>query len=155
GRRAQGGVIHYTSPQFRMHPMRKHDRQFLSNRPKRPHDSIREDAQVLAALYGLVHDLARAPDLAAIADCLFSHSHQLLGAEFGFLLLADSSGTELRGIATYGPHTDEFTHETVRVDDELSPIAFAFQQRQSLIITNLSMSPQLSEHWRRKYHFMK
>jgi PAS domain S-box-containing protein len=133
--------------------MRKRDYQLSPKRSKGSYNFIRKDTQGLAALYGLVRDLTRAPDLTAIADCLFGHSRQLLGAEFGFLLLAENSGTELRGIAAYGPHTDSFLHETVRVD-ELAPIALAFQQRQSLIIVDLPTSLQLSEDWRKKYHFV-
>ena len=123
--------------------------------PKDGGGSHRKDAQVLAALYGLVHDLARTPDLQTIADCFFSHGRQLFDAEYGFLLLAESSGSELRGLAAYGPHTEGFADEIIQVRDEMAPTAVAFRQRRPVIVPDVAASPQVSERLRRKYHFVK
>ncbi len=133
--------------------MGKHKRPLPKATPPEP--SSLEDAPVLALPYQFMHDLARAPDFTALANALFGHGHQLLDAQYGFLLFANSNATELRGVAAYGPHTEDFTNEIIQLQEDLALTTLAFQQQRPTIITNTTTSPQVSERLRQKYHFVK
>lgn len=106
-------------------------------------------------LYQLAHDLARAPDLARIVEIVFAQGRDLLAAEYGFLMLADSTGSELRGVAAYGFGANDFQQEVIRVYEELTLAGVVLRERQPIILTQASVSPLISERLRTKYHFVK
>lgn len=106
-------------------------------------------------LYQLAHDLARSPDVRTIANHLFTRAKNLLSADYGFLMLANPEGTELRGVAAYGMETEIFRQERIAVSKELAPVSLAFQQKQPVVIPVIPGNPQVSKRLRQQYHFVQ
>ena len=96
-------------------------------------------------LYQLAHDLARSPDVRTIADHLFTRARNLLSADYGFFMLANLEGTELRGVAAYGMEAEIFRQERIAVSEELAPVSLAFQQTQPVVIPVIPGETQVSK----------
>lgn len=106
-------------------------------------------------LYQLAHDLARSLDTHAIADHLFTWARNLLGIDYGFLMLANAEGIEFRGVAAYGIDAEAFRQERIEVGKELTPAVIAFQKKQLIVTTDLARDLLVSERLRAKYYFVK
>jgi PAS domain S-box-containing protein len=106
------------------------------------------------ALYALAHDLARSVDIRTMADHLFAQTQSLLGAAYGFLLLADAGGNELRGVAACGIDDEAFRQERIAVREELASVVQAFQQKQPVVIADVAHSPLVSKRLRAQYSFL-
>ncbi len=106
-------------------------------------------------LYQLAHDLACSPDVRTIANHLFTRAKNLLSADYGFLMLANPEGTELRGVAACGMETEIFGQERIAVSKELAPVSLAFQQKQPVVIPVIPGNPQVSKRLRQQYHFVQ
>ena len=112
-----------------------------------------EEAREL--LYQLAHDLARAADLKMIAEHLFTRAQRLLGADAGWLQLANADGTVLTGVAAYGIDVTAFLQDTSDLCSEHSPPALALQTKQPVVVRDVAQSPLVSEQWRKKYPFVR
>src|SRR5712692_10377776 len=100
------------------------------------------------ALYQLARELARSADIRTMTDHLFAQTQGVLGADCGFLLLADAEGKELRGVAACGIDSEVFRQERIDVRGEVTPVAQSFQQRRPVVLTDLAHSPLVSERLR-------
>jgi len=106
-------------------------------------------------LYRLAHDLARCSDIQSMASHLFCRAREFLGAEYGFLMLANAQGTELVGVAAYGMDSEAFRQERINLREELAPATLAFQGKETIVVEDLAHSPLVSERLREQYHFVK
>ncbi len=106
------------------------------------------------ALYQLAHELARASDMRSMSDRLFAQIQTVLGADYGFLLLADAEGKELRGVAAHGMDSEAFRQERIDVWGEVAPVAQVFQQHLPVVLTDFAHSPLVSERLRKQYGFL-
>ena len=105
-------------------------------------------------LYQLVRDLARAPDMQAIANHLFIRAKRFLGADLGILMLADPEGAILQGVDGYGLDLETVRRERINIQNEWAPVSLAFQKKQPVVISNMPQQAQLSERLRKKYSFV-
>jgi len=106
------------------------------------------------ALYELAHDLARSSEVHTIADHLFARTRSLLGANYGFLMLANAEGSELRGITAYGVDAEAFRQERIKPGTEITPVAQSFQRKQPIVVTDVAHNPLVSKRLRQQYGFL-
>ncbi len=107
------------------------------------------------ALYQLTHDLAHASDIRTMADHLFAHTRNLLGADYGFVMLAEADGNALHGVAVYGMDSTLFQQERLVLGRDQAPALLAFQQKQPVVVEDLAHSPLIDEALRQQYEFVK
>jgi PAS domain S-box-containing protein len=107
------------------------------------------------ALYQLAHDLARTADVHTMADRLFAHAQQLLGAEYGFVMLAEAGGSRLCGVATYGIDGAVFQQEHFIVGHDRAPALAAFRQQRPVVVADVARSPLVSDRLRQRYGFVR
>lgn len=100
------------------------------------------------ALYQLAHDLARTADVHTMADQLFARTRQLLGAEYGFVMLAEAGGSRLCGVATYGIDGAVFQQEHFIVGHDRAPALAAFRQQRPVVVADVARSPLVSDRLR-------
>ncbi len=110
-----------------------------------------------SALYQFVRDLARAPDVQTIADHVFARAKNLLGADYGFLGLANAEGTELSGVTSYGLDLDMVRQEHVQIASEAEngPVTLAFRKKAPVIVPHLPETSLWSERLRTRYPFVR
>ncbi|HEV8712828.1 MAG TPA: PAS domain S-box protein [Candidatus Binatia bacterium] len=110
----------------------------------------RRQQQEQEALYALAHDLVRLTDTRTVGENLFTRAQELLGAEYGWLLLLNEAGTELPVVAVGGPGTDTWPRESIPLN-EPAPATVALQERRTVIIPDLGQSPLASPRVRATY----
>ncbi|HEV8713010.1 MAG TPA: PAS domain-containing protein, partial [Candidatus Binatia bacterium] len=101
------------------------------------------------------HDLARSSDIPTMANHIFTLTKNLLGSDYGFLLLVNAEGTELRGVAAHGIDSEKFRQEQVVVATELTAVTVAFQRKEPVMILDRQRSPQVSPRLQEKYRFVR
>jgi len=106
-------------------------------------------------LYQCAPDLARSAGIHAITNYLFARAESLVGADYGFLMLANGEGTELKGFAAHGLGMEVFCHERIDINTELVPAVLAFREQQPVVIADLACSSFVGERLQEKYDFMR
>ncbi len=106
-------------------------------------------------IYQLARDLARSSDIPTMAKHIFALTKKLLGADYGFLMLANAEGAELQGVAAHGIENEAFRQERVVVATELTAVTIAFQRKEPVMILDRHRSPQVSPRLQEKYKFVR
>ena len=87
-----------------------------------------------------------------MSEHLFEQLRKRLKADFGFFMLANGDGTELKGVSAFGPGIDpkEFAHERNSLE-EYSPVVAAFRNKEPELVDDFTKVEKISERFREKY----